>query len=218
MRAIANERRRAARIAGLYAVTPDSSDTDGLARKVRAAVAGGAAAVQYRNKTASWALRREQAALLAPICAKHDAIFIVNDDADIAAEVDADGVHIGDEDADVATARSVVGAGRIVGVSCYNDVERAEVAVRAGADYIAFGSFFVSSTKPLARRADPSLLSGARALGVPIVAIGGITAVNARTLIDAGADAVAVISAVFDAEDVEAAARRFCLARAVARQ
>jgi thiamine-phosphate pyrophosphorylase len=192
---------RAARIAGLYAVTPDVPDTDALACKVSAAVAGGAAVVQYRNKFASRTLRLEQAAALAAICRKRNAIFIVNDDADIAAEVDADGVHIGEDDADIATARTIVGAERIIGVSCYNEFERAERAMRAGADYVAFGSFYPSSTKPLARRADPSLLTRARALGVPIVAIGGITSENAHLLIDAGADALAVISDVFAHDD-----------------
>ena len=192
---------RAARIAGLYAVTPDVPDTEALARKVAAAIAGGAAIVQYRNKQASRTLRLEQAGVLAPICRKRDAIFIVNDDVDIAAEVEADGVHIGDDDASIATARSAIGPERIIGVSCYNEFERAERAVRAGGDYVAFGSFFASSTKPLARRADPSLLARARALGVPVVAIGGITSDNAERLIDAGADAVAVIADVFEHDD-----------------
>ena len=182
-------------------MTPDIPDTEALARKVAAAIAGGAAIVQYRNKLASRTLRLEQAAALAPICRKRNAIFIVNDDADMAAEVEADGVHIGDDDANIPTARSAIGPERIIGVSCYNEFEHAERAVRAGADYVAFGSFFASSTKPLARRADPSLLTRAHALGVPVVAIGGIMSENAPALIEAGADAVAVIADVFDHDD-----------------
>ncbi len=135
------------------------------------------------------------------------ALFIVNDDAALCAAVGADGVHLGETDGSAAVAREIVGPERIIGVSCYNDFALAEAAVAAGADYVAFGSFYASSVKPEARRADVALLARAGALGVPVVAIGGITAANAGNLERAGAQAVAVISAVFDAPDVEAAAR-----------
>jgi thiamine-phosphate pyrophosphorylase len=174
---------------------------------VTAALAGGAGAVQYRNKTADAALKRAQAAALARVRAARGAMFIVNDDPVLAAEVGADGVHLGEDDDSVAAARAILGPDRIIGVSCYNELKRAAAAVAAGADYVAFGSFFASAVKPGARRADVALLLNARHLGVPVVAIGGITADNARELAYAGADAVAVISAVFDAPDVEAAAR-----------
>jgi thiamine-phosphate pyrophosphorylase len=188
---------RRARLAGLYAVTPDERDTALLSAQVAAAIEGGARAVQYRNKTASPALRVEQAAALARICAQRGALFIVNDDAVLARDVKADGVHLGEDDGDLAAARAIVGEGRLIGVSCYNDAQRARDFAAAGADYVAFGSFFPSQVKPGARRADVALLAGARALGVPVVAIGGITADNAGALTRAGADAVAVISAVF---------------------
>jgi thiamine-phosphate pyrophosphorylase len=123
--------------------------------------------------------------------------------------VGADGVHIGEDDGDIAAARWRLGPDRILGVSCYDDFARAETAVAAGADYVAFGSFFASTVKPAARRADVRLLERARSLGVPVVAIGGITSENASELFAAGADAVAVISDVFDARDVAAAARAF---------
>ena len=158
---------------------------------------GGASAIQYRNKRANAELRHEQAQELAAICERLETFFIVNDDAQLAREVAAAGVHVGEHDADLASARAIVGDHAVIGVSCYDDVERARRLVACGADYVAFGSFFPSTVKPQARRADPSLLSAAKALGVPVVAIGGITAHNARTLIDAGADAVAVISDVF---------------------
>ncbi len=205
--AFAVRRARARRIAGLYAVTPDLADTADLVARVAAALAGGAGAVQYRNKTADPALKRAQAAALARVHAARGAVFIVNDDPALAAAVGADGVHIGGSDGSVAAAREIVGPDRIIGVSCYDDPALAESAVADGADYVAFGSFFPSSVKPGARRADVALLLNARHLGVPIVAIGGITPANARELACAGADAVAVISAVFDAPDVEAAAR-----------
>ncbi len=198
MSAAATERAaRRARIAGLYAVTPDATDTPLLCAQVAAAIEGGARAVQYRNKSAAPALRAEQAAALASVCAAHGALLIVNDDAELAAAVNADGVHLGEDDGDVASARARVGDAMLIGVSCYNDAQRARDLAAAGADYVAFGSFFLSSVKPGARRADLALLTGARTLGVPVVAIGGITADNARSLVAAGADAVAVISAVF---------------------
>ncbi|MGE5090217.1 MAG: thiamine phosphate synthase [Candidatus Levyibacteriota bacterium] len=188
---------RIARLAGLYALTPDVDDTAVLAAQVAAALAGGASAIQYRNKPASHPLRREQARVLAKVCAARGALFIVNDDVDIAREVGADGVHIGEDDGGIARARSTLGGDRLIGVSCYNEWERAQAAVDAGADYVAFGSFFPSATKPRARRAQLELLRRAAPLPVPVVAIGGITSANAKALIDAGAAAVAVIGDVF---------------------
>jgi len=218
---LAARRARVARIAGLYAVTPDLADTADLAARVAAAIAGGATVVQYRAKTADAQLRRTQAEALARVHAASGALFIVNDDVALAAAVGADGVHLGEDDGSVDDARRLLGADRIVGVSCYNDLARAEAAVAAGADYVAFGSFYPSGVKPDARRADPSLLVRARGLGVPVVAIGGITAATTPGLIRAGADAVAVIRAVFgfaDAADVLSAARALSAAadRAVA--
>jgi len=200
-------RSRALRVAGLYAVTPDLANTDDLAARAAAALAGGAAAIQYRNKSANAAQKRLQAFALARVQAIRGGLFIVNDDAHLAVEAGADGVHIGADDASLADARAIVGPDRLVGVSCYNDLALAENAVASGADYVAFGSFFPSSVKPDARRADVELLGAARSLGVPVVAIGGITAANAPVLVRAGASAVAIITAVFDAPDVEAAAR-----------
>jgi thiamine-phosphate pyrophosphorylase len=171
--------------------------------------------VQYRSKRAH-AQRVEQAQALARVLAARGGVYIVNDDPELAKAVGADGVHIGRDDASVAAARELLGPERLVGVSCYGDLARARDAVAQGADYVAFGSFFASDTKPQAPRADPALLMLARTLGVPVVAIGGITAHNVQSLIDAGADAVAVITDVFahaDVDDVrnaaEAIARQF---------
>ena len=188
-------------LSGLYAITPDIVDNAVLVAKVEAAIAGGARVVQYRNKLAPLSLQREQAALLSRVCVDRGALFIVNDDAALAREVDAAGVHLGEDDGDVGRARAIGGDAMLIGASCYNDGARAERLVADGADYIAFGSFYPSLTKPGARRADPAVLRHARALGVPIVAIGGITAANGRALVAAGADALAVISDVFDYDD-----------------
>lgn len=207
MAAVSNAARRP-RLAGLYALTPDISDTTTLSARTSAALSGGASAVQYRNKSAPTALRREQAEALRALCKERDAIFIVNDDVDLARAVAADGVHVGRDDESAAAARARLGPAAIVGVSCYDSLDRAASAVAAGADYIAFGSFHPSSTKPQAVRAQPQLLVAAKARWpVTVVAIGGITAANARPLIAAGADALAVLSAVFDAPDVTVAAR-----------
>ena len=195
-------------ISGLYALTPDLGDTGELGERVAAALAGGATAIQYRNKTASPGLRLEQALVLRRLCAGRATLLIVNDDVELAFAVDADGVHVGRDDASIAAARARLGPRALIGASCYNSLVRAEAAVAAGADYIAFGSFFASTVKPRAVHADTSLLSVAKMRwNVPVVAIGGITAANAGLLLAAGADAVAVLSAVFGAPDVTAAAR-----------
>ena len=200
--------RSRASLRGLYALTPDRTDTVQLEGEVRAAMAGGAAAIQYRNKTATTALRLEQAQVLRDACIACGATFIVNDDVELAARVGADGVHLGRDDGTIAAARNRLGAQAIIGVSCYDSLPRAEIAVAAGADYIAFGSVFPSAVKPDAVRAPLSVLSVAKARwDVPVVAIGGITAANTRSLIAAGVDAVAVITEVFSAPDVTAAAR-----------
>jgi len=199
-----------AQLSGLYAVTPDEDDIGTLARKVRQALAGGARAVQYRNKSAQAALRREQGAALLAVCRRAKVPLLVNDDLDLAENLDADGLHVGRGDVSVAAARARLGKNKLLGASCYDRLALALAARDAGADYVAFGSAFASPTKPGATQAPLSLYREAKAsLDVPIVAIGGITSGNARAVIEAGADAVAVISALFDAPDVERRAREF---------
>ena len=193
---------------GLYLVTRETEDDATLLRVVGAALEGGAAAVQYRDKSSDATRRARQAAALVALCAGHRAPLIVNDDVELARNVGAAGVHVGDDDATLAVARASLGTDALIGVSCYADFARAEAAAAAGADYVAFGSFFASPTKPNARRATPDLLARAASLALPRVEIGGITGDNARALIDAGADLVAVISAIFDADDPRAAAQR----------
>jgi len=197
-------------VAGLYAITPEEADTERLARKVQAALAGGASLVQYRSKSPDAAIRRAQGEHLLGVCRDAGAPLIVNDDLELALAIDADGVHLGRDDGDVAAARARLGADRLLGVSCYDRLDLAIAAVAAGADHVAFGSAFASPTKPEAARASPLLFTQARArLQVPIVAIGGITPENACLVIEAGAHAVAVITALFDAQDVAATAAAF---------
>jgi thiamine-phosphate pyrophosphorylase len=197
-------------IKGLYAITPNLTDTNELLRKVRLALQGGARVLQYRNKIADAALQLRQAAALRDLTREFNTTFIVNDDAALAAQVDADGVHLGGEDGSVAAARALLGETKLIGVSCYNRAPLALEAVRQGADYVAFGAFFPSSVKPEAVKADVSMLREARPeIHAPIVAIGGITQQNGAELVRAGADSLAVISALWDAPDIEASAKEF---------
>lgn len=191
-------------------MTPDESDVDVLSDKVRKALSGGARLVQYRNKSASAALRFKQGVALLALCRAARVPLVVNDDLDLATAIGADGVHLGRGEIPIAAARVRLGKSRLLGASCYQRLELALAAREAGADYIAFGSAFPSATKPGAARAPLSLYREAKSrLDSPIVAIGGITTENAPAVIDAGADAVAVISALFDSPDIEATARSF---------
>jgi thiamine-phosphate pyrophosphorylase len=204
-----------AALRGLYAVTPDDPLLPRLSVLVSMALKGGVKVVQYRNKTAPQPLRRSQAAELVRICRAEGAKLIVNDDLALALEIGADGVHLGKEDVpggDLAAVRAALGPERILGVSCYNELARAEQAVAAGADYIAFGAVFPSSTKPAAAQAPLSLLSEAKARfgdRSAIAAIGGITLANAPEVIAAGADLVAVITDLFDAMDIASRAEAY---------
>lgn len=193
---------------GLYAITPQYADTNRLLAMVEAALKGGVAAVQYRDKSGDVALRHEQASELLELCRRYKAPLIINDDLRLADLVDADGVHLGETDGGLCEARIILGPDKIIGASCYQSIDLARKAQEAGADYVAFGSFFPSSTKPDAKPAGLELLSEAGSLTVPVCAIGGITLENAPALIEAGADSIAVITALFDAPDVNAAARK----------
>lgn len=193
---------------GLYAITPDTSDTEALARKVEQALAGGIVALQYRSKLLARDKRLAQAQRLATLAQGYGVPFIVNDDVEIALAVGANGAHLGRDDADLAAARQRL-AGKILGASCYERIELARAAVAAGADYVAFGAVFPSPTKPDAVRAPLALFGEAKSLGVPLAAIGGVTLENAPQLLGAGADLLAVISDLFDAADVAARAREY---------
>lgn len=205
-----NARIKAGRISGLYAITPDEPDTVELLRKVRLALSGGARVLQYRNKVAAETVRLEQARALRELTKEFSVPLIINDDVMLAHRVSADGVHLGGSDGNLPDARAVLGSGKLIGMSCYNRLALAHEAASLGADYVAFGSFFASTVKPDAVVATPDLLRQARReIAVPLVAIGGITLHNGAQVLEAGADALAVISAVFGAKDIQAAARQF---------
>jgi len=188
------------KLRGLYAITPETFTLDAA----QAALAGGIAMLQYRKKNPDRAEARE----LARLARRHRVPFIVNDDVELALELEADGAHLGREDGALQVARKRL-PGRLLGASCYDRLDLARAAVACGADYIAFGSVFASPTKPGAARAPLSLFAQARALGVPLCAIGGITLDNASSVIAAGADLLAVISDLFEAPDIATRARHY---------
>lgn len=202
--------RKARPISGLYAVTPHASDDAQLFSQVEQALMGGVAILQYRDKHSDLTVMRLRARRLRELCQLHDALFIMNDNPGMAAEVCADGVHLGRDDTPVLQARSLLGPNAIIGVSCYDRMQLARDARNQGADYVAFGSVFPSQVKPRAVKASLDLIRQARdELDLPIVAIGGIDLDNAQQVVHAGADALAVISALFGASDIRASARAF---------
>ncbi|MEA3303328.1 MAG: thiamine phosphate synthase [Pseudomonadota bacterium] len=195
------------KLSGLYAVTTPSQN---LPQQVEAAIAGGARVIQYRDKNSDRSLRLQQVQQLNRICSAAKIPLIINDDVELAARISAAGVHLGRDDSAIKNARRDLGSDAIIGISCYNDFDLAVQAQQQGADYVAFGSFFASPTKPLAVRADTSLLQRAKQeLEIPVVAIGGITTHNGGLLIEAGADMLAVITALFAQADIEQTSRSF---------
>jgi len=203
---------------GLYGVTPEWEDTPSLLDAVTRAAQGGMTALQWRRKTGDPAQRMEQALQLAQLCKQLGVVFIVNDSIEMALRVGADGAHLGRDDGPLDQARQALGPGKILGCSCYDQPELARQGLAAGADYVAFGALYPSSVKPGAVRATLDHLRRGRALaeqagaGLPrrpaVVAIGGLTADNAAPVVRAGADSLALISGLFQADDIQAAARR----------
>ena len=197
-------------LSGLYIVTPDWDDTDQLVSVTEQALLGGAALVQYRHKFADPVLRKTQALALQTLCRRYDVPFIVNDFVELCLEIGADGVHVGGTDASVADVRKQLGADKMVGASCYGDLQLAIAAQAAGASYVAFGGFYPSKVKKYPVTTPVSILSDAKPLvHVPNVVIGGMTVENARPLVAAGATMVAAISSVYLAHDPCAAAQEF---------
>lgn len=194
---------------GVYLITPDEPDTARLLARTAPLLAAGATWLQYRNKTAGDALRREQATALQALCAAHGVPLIVNDDPALAQAIGAAGVHLGGTDGDIGAARSLLGADAIIGASCYDQLANAERAVAAGASYVAFGAFFPTTTKVTSSRAHTDLLRQSAALGVPRVAIGGLSPDNVGPIIDAGADLLAVVSGIYAAQDPVATQRAY---------
>lgn len=202
--------------AGLYGITPEWSDPVRLVGAVKAAIRGGLRVLQLRHKTADEGLKRDLAEVLLPVCRAAGVPLIINDDWRLAQQVGADGVHLGRDDGNPMDVRAALGDNILLGVSCYADLDRAIAMAKAGVDYIAFGAMYASGTKPQAPPAPLSILKQAREalssldLMTAVVAIGGITPQNASAVYAAGADNVAVVGGLFLADDIEAAARRFC--------
>jgi thiamine-phosphate pyrophosphorylase len=192
---------------GLYAITSGSSAH--LLTDVAQALAGGAQMLQYRDKSEDSARRLAEAQALLQLCRAHRVPLIINDDVALAAAIGADGVHLGYHDVPVATARAVLGPQAIIGAACYGSLERAQQLATSGADYLGFGAFYPSPTKPNAPRVEVELLRRAATLGLPVVAIGGITPDNGGLLVEAGADYLAAVTGVFGADDIALAASRF---------
>jgi thiamine-phosphate pyrophosphorylase len=191
---------------GLYAITPEEPSTRRLLKLAESVLDQGIALMQYRNKGTDPMLRLEQALGLKLMCLSYGVPLIVNDDVALARAMQADGVHLGQSDGDLAAAREELGRDALIGVSCYASIERAQIAKSKGADYLAFGAFFDTPTKPDAARAEPALLREAKRLGLPLVAIGGIQPDNVHILREAGADLIAVISGLWGARDPSEAA------------
>jgi thiamine-phosphate pyrophosphorylase len=196
---------------GLYLVTPNWDDTSRLLQlSEQAMLAAPIALLQYRHKEAGPVLRHEQATALLALCRRHRVPFIVNDHVDLCVELDADGVHLGGTDAEVAQVRARLGKQKIIGASCYGDMPRALSAQEAGASYIAFGGFYPSRVKKYAVTTQPAILDQAReVIRVPTVVIGGMTPENAAPLVARGASMVAAISSVYQAESVAQAVGEF---------
>jgi thiamine-phosphate pyrophosphorylase len=182
---------------GLYAITPQYyPDAQRLLADCAAALQGGARLLQFRDKSADRNWRLEMARRLSLLCRERQVPLVINDDIELAGQVGAAGVHLGHEDASISEAATALGQGSLIGVSCYDRLDLAQSAAAQGASYLAFGSMFPSATKP-------------RAVRCTLVAIGGITVENGGSLIEAGADYLAVIEAVFGPDDVRAAAQKF---------
>lgn len=201
------------RLHGLYVITDATLCAErGLLPSVVAAIEGGAQIVQYRDKSRDTARQRAEAGALVKACRARDVLCIINDNVELAAEVGADGVHLGAEDGHVGHARKRLGGAAIIGVSCYERRDLAVDAAAAGADYVAFGSVFASRVKPKAVHAPLDLFAQAAELDVASCAIGGINAGNIDEIVRAGASMAAVISAVFAAPDITAASRALAAA------
>lgn len=195
---------------GLYAITDSEPMTTELIAKITQAILGGIKILQYRNKAAGSEQQEQDAHTLAKLCKNHNIIFIINDNVELALKVDADGVHLGQKDTNIKQARELLGENKIIGVSCNNKIEAALTAQQQGADYVAFGRFFTSATKPSAPQAKLSLLSEAKQLiSIPIVAIGGITPEVAPQLLKQGADMLAVVQGIFAQEDILTTTHKF---------
>ncbi|MDT8282381.1 MAG: thiamine phosphate synthase [Gammaproteobacteria bacterium] len=196
------------RLKGLYVITDEKLIAQqNFTQSVEFALQGGSRIIQYRDKSGDQSKRLQQAEVLRSLCSEYRAILIINDDIELARAVNADGVHLGKDDAAIQKARQQLGSDAIIGISCYDSLELAIEAEKNSADYVAFGAMFCSPTKPEARNTSPEIISKARQqINIPVCAIGGITEKNIQQLIQQGADMAAVISSLFSASDIKNAA------------
>lgn len=196
-------------IYGLYAITdPTLSPAGKVLQDAELALKGGANILQFRDKTTDWQTQLTLAKQLRKLCTQYNAIFLINDDIQLAKQSNADGVHLGKEDEILEKARSELGEDAVIGVSCYNSIARALAMQNRGADYVAFGRFFSSKTKPNAPQAQiETLVQAKQILEVPVVVIGGINLQNAPLLIESGADAIAVIQGIFAQPAIQSTAK-----------
>ncbi len=198
------------KLSGLYAITPAIRNDYDFFRYAANVLSGGAKLLQYRDKDSNNAARLARAQALMRLCRSYRARLIINDDVELAKASQADGVHLGKNDGDLRQARLSLGSWAIIGASCYNDLEWARIASRLGASYLAFGSIYSSTTKPAAQACDLQTLTAARQFDLPVIAIGGITLKTAPVVIQAGADMLAVIGDIANAQDTEQQAKRYC--------
>ena len=197
-------------IKGLYAITPDMADLNTLIHKTKLVIEGGAFMVQYRSKIQDRDVKMHQCAAILRLCREYGVPCIVNDDVEMCLILEADGVHLGVNDDNIAEVRRILGDNAIIGSSCYDQLERAKQAQKEGASYVAFGAMFPTPTKPRAPRAPLALLKEAKSeIHIPIVAIGGITVNNAHDVIESGIDAVAVITSLYEAKSIKETAETF---------
>jgi thiamine-phosphate pyrophosphorylase len=197
-------------IKGLYAITPDERDLFALISKVESCIKGGARLIQYRSKTLSNTEKNQQAKEIKIVCNFYKVPLIINDDIELCRILDADGVHLGENDDSLEKARFVLGPSKIIGVSCYNSLNRVKKAVDKGATYIALGACFPTLTKPSAPTVPLELIALVlKKFKIPVVAIGGINLENVDLLIDEGVNCVAMINSLFKVKDIEGTARKF---------
>lgn len=199
-----------AKLSGLYAITDSKLMGSDLISKTEQAILGGINILQYRNKTAPLEQQEQEAFKLAQLCKKNNVLFLINDNVELALKVDADGVHLGQQDTPLQQARKRLGKDKVIGITCHNEIKLAVEAQAKGADYVAFGRFFNSETKPSALPAELSLISESKkSISIPIVAIGGVTQETAPLLLEEGTDMLAVIHGIFAQDDILSTARKF---------
>ena len=197
-------------IKGLYAVTPDEKNLYTLSSKVESCIRGGARLIQYRSKGLSKTEQNKQAREIKMVCDRYKVPLIINDNVELCRIINANGVHLGEDDDSLEKARLVLGPSKIIGVSCYNSIDRVRKAVDRGATYIALGACFPSKTKPHAPTASLDLIDLVlKNFKIPVVAIGGINLENIELLTNKGISCVALINSLFKGKDIEGTARQF---------